>query len=92
MGHTNTFAVIAVILAFVQPIAGIIFGHISLSQIKRNGDAGRGLALTGLILGYVSLVSIIFFVVMYLSMVALFVGSMGTGFPGMDGMPDYPGY
>lgn len=60
---TNTYALVAIILAFIVPIAGIIFGHIGLSQIKRNGDTGRGLALTALIYGYcVAALGIIFFI------------------------------
>jgi len=50
---TNTLAIIALIAAFVVPLAGIIMGHISLGQIKRTGEAGHGLALAGTILGYV---------------------------------------
>jgi Domain of unknown function (DUF4190) len=30
---------------------GIIFGHIALSQIKRTGEVGRGLAISGLVIG-----------------------------------------
>ena len=38
-------------------IVGIITGHISLGQIKRTGEQGRGLALAGLIIGYVAVAS-----------------------------------
>ena len=37
-------------------IAGIICGHISLSQIKKTGEQGRGMAIAGLIIGYVGIV------------------------------------
>ncbi len=50
---TNTLAIIALILGFVIPPGGIIVGHIALGQIKKTGEAGRGLALAGTILGYV---------------------------------------
>lgn len=53
LAQTNTFALIAIIVCFVQPIAGIVFGHLALAQLKRTGDVGRPLALTGLIVGYV---------------------------------------
>ena len=36
-------------------IVGIICGHISLSQIKKTGEEGRGLAVAGLIVGYIGL-------------------------------------
>lgn len=50
---TNTLAIVALILGFVLPLGGIICGHIALSQIKRTGENGRGLALAGTVLGYV---------------------------------------
>ena len=36
-------------------LLGVIFGHVALNQINRTGEGGRGLALAGLIIGYVSL-------------------------------------
>ncbi|MDR4533083.1 DUF4190 domain-containing protein [Glutamicibacter sp. PS] len=50
---TNVFAVMALVLGIFTGLFGIIFGHIALSQIKRTGERGSGMALTGLILGYV---------------------------------------
>ena len=44
-----------VILPFLGSLAGVITGHMSLSQISRTGEQGRGLALAGLIVGYVGL-------------------------------------
>ena len=52
-GQTNVLSVVALVLAFVVPIGGIICGHIALAQIKRTGEQGRGLALAGTIVGYV---------------------------------------
>lgn len=61
---TNVLAIIALVAAFVVPLAGIICGHIALGQIKRSGESGRGLALAGTVLGYVFTVFyVIFFVV-----------------------------
>ena len=50
---TNTLAILALVLSFVVSLGGIICGHIALAQIKRTGEGGRGLALAGLIIGYV---------------------------------------
>ncbi|WP_052492603.1 DUF4190 domain-containing protein [Leucobacter komagatae] len=72
---TNTYAVIAIILAFIAPIAGIIFGHLGLNQVKRNGDAGRGLALTALIYGYCVTALGILFIGLYISAFALMIGA-----------------
>jgi hypothetical protein len=46
-----------VILPGVGAILGVIFGHIALGEIKRSQGhvEGRGLAMAGLIIGYVSL-------------------------------------
>lgn len=52
------FAIVSFVLFFVFNVAGIgsiVFGHLALNRIKVNGKQGRGLALAGTILGYVSL-------------------------------------
>ena len=60
---TNTLAIVSlvasisafIILPFIGSIVGIITGHMSLGQIKRTGEAGRGLGLAGTIVGWVGL-------------------------------------
>lgn len=89
LAQTNTFALVAIILAFIQPIAGIVFGHMALGQIKRNGDGGRGIALTGLIIGYVYVALMVAFVFFYVSMIALMIGSMGSFVNELDNMGRY---
>ncbi len=91
VAQTNAFALIAIILAFIQPIAGIVFGHMALSQIKRNGDTGRGLALTGLIVGYVYVAFLVMFVIFYISMIFIMIGSLGSlaNEIGRSGFDDY---
>lgn len=49
---TNGMAIAALICGLLFAPLGIIFGHISLSQIRRTGEQGRGLAIAGLVLGY----------------------------------------
>jgi hypothetical protein len=41
-------------IVFVTAILAVIFGHVALSQIKRSfgAIAGRGMAIAGLVLGY----------------------------------------
>jgi len=53
----NTLAVVSIASAvsWVGSVAGIITGHIALAQIKRSGEKGRALAITGLIIGYLYL-------------------------------------
>ena len=51
--QTNALAIAALICAFLFAPLGIVFGHISLSQIKRSGEEGRGMAVAGLVVGYI---------------------------------------
>ncbi len=56
---TNTLAVVSLVASLatlvlgVTAIVGVITGHMALGQIKRTGEAGRGMAVAGLIIGYV---------------------------------------
>lgn len=50
---TNTLAIVALVLAFFVQIAAVVCGHIALSQIKKTGEQGRGLAIAALVIGYV---------------------------------------
>lgn len=71
---TNALAISSLvcgIIGWIIPILfallAIIFGHVARSQIKRSGQSGAGLALAGLILGYIQ------FVIMSLGMLAAIV-------------------
>jgi peptidyl-prolyl cis-trans isomerase B (cyclophilin B) len=46
-------AIASLVCAFLFAPLGIVFGHVSMSQIKRTGEQGRGLAIAGLIISYV---------------------------------------
>lgn len=51
--RTNAMAIASLVCAFVFAPLGILFGHLSLSQIRRSGEEGRGMAIAGLVIGYV---------------------------------------
>lgn len=72
--------VIGYVLAVVAPVSAIlavIFGHIALSQIKKTGQAGRGMALTGVIVGYILIgVSILIFILVF-AVLGLFAAGVG---------------
>ena len=51
---TNAMAIASLVCAFLFAPLGIVFGHISLSQIKRTGEDGRGLAIAGLVISYLA--------------------------------------
>src|SRR5262249_56182008 len=64
--RSNSLAVTSLVLGFTQAIGwfiflvpglvlailAIVFGFVSMQQVKRSGEAGRGLALAGVILGF----------------------------------------
>ena len=83
---TNTLAIISliasiagiVILWGIGSIAGVICGHISLSQIKKTGEQGRGMAIAGLIVGYAGIVLAIIGVIVAIALSAWLVTYYGT--------------
>jgi hypothetical protein len=37
---------------FIGALLGVIFGFVALSQIKRTGQRGRGMAIAGIVIGF----------------------------------------
>ena len=63
------------IVSLVTAIVGlglvaVITGHISLSQIKKTGEQGNILAIIGLILGYLEIVGVIIFGIVWIGIIA----------------------
>jgi len=68
--RTNTMAVTSLVLGMVQFVGWIIFllpgllaailaivlGFVSIKQISRSGESGRGLAVTGIVLGFLAII------------------------------------
>ena len=64
VAKTNVLAIVSLVTSIVgMSLVGVITGHIGLNQIKKTGEQGRGLAIAGLIVGYVALVLQILFIV-----------------------------
>ncbi len=61
VAKTNTLAIVSLLASifWFPALIGVITGHIAISQIKRTGERGRGLAIAGLIIGYLGLVGLI---------------------------------
>lgn len=65
---TNGLAIASLVLGIVWvwwigSILAVVFGHISLGQIKRTGQGGRGMAIAGLVLGYIGVAFLALFIV-----------------------------
>ncbi len=73
---TNGFAIASLVVSLTcfGGILAVILGHVALSQIKRSQEEGRGLAIAGLVIGYIGLALTVLYVLMY---VAIGVGMSG---------------
>jgi len=80
---TNVLAILSLVgsilgiigvLPLIGSIAGTVLGHISLRQIPKTGEKGRGLALAGTIVGWVGIglaaLLILLFVIIWVSSVS----------------------
>jgi hypothetical protein len=83
--QTNSWAIAALVcaivgfFAFPAEILAIIFGHIARGQIRRTGEGGAGMALAGLIIGYVTLLlGIVATVIVLVFFVAVSHSDFGT--------------
>jgi len=69
--RTNPLAIASLIVSlgglviFPGSIVGIVLGHVALAQIARHGEAGRGLAIGGLVAGYIITGLGLLFVLLY---------------------------
>jgi len=73
---TNSLAIASLICgvgqlvaAFPAEIAAIVLGHMARRQIKRTGEQGNGMALAGLILGYVGTIGLVLLVLVFFALV-----------------------
>ncbi|MGD0701964.1 MAG: DUF4190 domain-containing protein [Trebonia sp.] len=87
---TNGLAIAALVCGIAQFVTGftfipaIICGHIARRQIRRTGEQGDGMAIAGLILGYVggAIFIVLVLVVALLLTKASTAVSVSHGFPG----------
>lgn len=95
--QTNTLAVVSLVtgigsfVAHIIPFVGgftlaivaIVTGHMARGQIKKTGEQGNGLALAGLIIGYVHFAILalvfIFFFGFVVAVIAAIVASSSRG-------------
>lgn len=62
----NILAIIGFIASFFVSVVGIVLGFIALSQIKRTGEKGRGLAIAAIVIGFAA------FIIGIISVIAIF--------------------
>jgi hypothetical protein len=77
---TNGLAIASMILGIVWifwlgSILALVFGYIALHQIKRTRESGKGMAIAGIVLGWIGVAMLILFIVL---------GIAGTGHVQVD--------
>lgn len=91
--RTNSRAVGAMICGVAEfftfgltSIPAVILGHTARGEIRRTGEAGAGLAMTGLVLGWVAIgLWLLFWVAVLVAGVALGHGGVHTAHAGLGG-------
>ncbi|WP_298942751.1 DUF4190 domain-containing protein [uncultured Microbacterium sp.] len=78
--RTNVLSIVAMIasilgfiwvLPLVGSLAGAIMGHISLNQLKTSGEKGRGMALAGVIVGWIGFGIILLFGIFFFLLIGI---------------------
>ena len=75
---TNTMAILALVLAFVIPPAGIVLGVIARKQIRQTGEEGDGLALAGIIVGSIICAIYVLVLILWIAVFASFASSVNS--------------
>lgn len=92
--QTNSMAIASLVCSFLFFPLGIVFGHVSLSQIKRSGEGGRGLAIAGLVISYVitvmTIVAVVVSAVLMLWMGRMLEEGVRSGSFGVNGRTAMP--
>jgi hypothetical protein len=83
--QANGLAIASLVLGIVSlatcncltAIPGIILGHMGLGQIRRSGgtQTGRGMALGGLVMGYIGLGLVFVLIAVYIVIIMVAVGA-----------------
>jgi hypothetical protein len=88
---TNSLAIVSlvtglasfVILPVLAAVVAVVTGHMARRQVRQTGESGSGLALAGLILGYVNIglavIAIAILVVLVVAGFGLLAASSQTG-------------
>lgn len=81
--RTNTMATLSLVMSLVglltgiTAVLGIIFGHIARKQIRETGEGGDGMALAGLIVGYIICGLWVLGILAYIALVVFMFGAAG---------------
>jgi hypothetical protein len=62
---TNGLAIASLVvgclwIGWIGSLLAVVFGHVALNQIAHTGQSGRGIAIAGLVLGYIGMATLLF--------------------------------
>jgi hypothetical protein len=70
-GLAITSMIVGIVWVYwIGSILAVVFGHIALRRIARDGKAGRGMAIAGLVLGYIGVATLVLFIVLLIASAA----------------------
>ena len=75
--HTNTYAILSLVFAFIFFPLGLVFGIVALRQIKKTHEDGHGLAVAGVVLSLLGLLGFL----TILTLFGVFVGTVASVVP-----------
>jgi hypothetical protein len=65
-GRTNTLAILALVFGLLgSSIVPIVLGFVALGQIRRTGEQGRGMAIAGVVLGFIGIGVLVILLIVY---------------------------
>jgi hypothetical protein len=69
-GRTNTLALLSMIFGLLGgSVVPIVLGFVALSQIRRTGEQGRGMAIAGVVLGFIAAGVLLILLIVYIVIV-----------------------
>lgn len=91
VAKTNILAIVALVtgiagltvIPFVSSIVAVVTGHMARKEVRRTGEQGDGLALAGLITGYIGIGLGVLVAILLVAFFGIVVAS------GMNGFYDY---
>ena len=82
----NSLAIAALCCGIAQVIAGpfagipaIVLGYMSIGQIRRTGEEGRGMAITGIVLGIVGVLLTVLVIILAIAVFSQVSSSTNLG-------------
>jgi hypothetical protein len=67
----NVLSIVGFVLALLQfNVVAVVLGFIGLSQVKKTGERGRGLAIAAIIIGFASIVLWVIIIIVSVALAA----------------------